>query len=72
MCCVLIQLNNSFFCLFNFQHPEMSILHDIKAHNGEIDDIDFHPTSKMVNHHICIFSIISMVLWLNIILFSIY
>ena len=26
----------------------MSIVYDIKAHKGDIDDIDFHPNSKMV------------------------
>ena len=26
----------------------MSIIHDIKAHRGDIDDIDFHPNSKKV------------------------
>lgn len=28
------------------KHPDMSIVHDIKAHRGDIDDIDFHPNSK--------------------------
>ncbi|XP_065061940.1 prolactin regulatory element-binding protein-like [Rhopilema esculentum] len=28
------------------KHPDLSVVHDIKAHKTDIDEIDFHPNSK--------------------------